>query len=284
MISSDEYTGQQGKHIKYHGRSRGVHGYGYICQVDGKQSHYISGPKIEEAVKGRIRQLFATSEDKFWERLNQINGVNRPQLEAELKAQTAKLSKVLQHQAQLEERKMDGLEQGVYDLMFTKFHAQQIAIEAGIKETQAQIASADNAKELAASFEQIKSNFTDVLNGLKPNPIFEIPDPESNTRWRQLLEALDVRIHFGAEFTIETEEQTAERHKGEIPIKYTDGAPEWDETKLIRWDESDDSTFFDVLNFPPYDTLAYMTLRGGLLLQPQKLANIASVKPWSVCR
>jgi DNA invertase Pin-like site-specific DNA recombinase len=289
MISSDEYAGRQGKHIKYHGRSRGVHGYGYICEVDGKQSHYISGEKLEEAVKSRIRQLFATSQDKFWKRLNEINRVNRPQLEAELKAQMAKLSKVLQHQAQLEERKMDGLEQRVYDLMFTKYHTQQVAIEAGIKETQSQIASADNAKELAASFEGIKEHFMDVLNGCLLDSDGNVTDimfdshPEYNTRWRQLLEALDVKIHIGGEFTIETEEQTAERHKGETPVKFTDGMPEWDEAKLVRWDESDNSTFFDVLNFPPYDTLAYMTLRGGLLLQPQKIANIASAEPWSVC-
>ena len=288
MIESDAHLGRQGKHIKYHGRSLPKHEYGYICEINDKQTHFVNGTKLEEAVKGRIRRLFATSQDKFWQRLNQINGVNRPQLEVELKAQTVKLSKVLQQQAKLEERKMDTerpLGQGAYDLLYTKFHALQASIEAGIKETQSQIASADNAKEMAASFDGIKERFMDVLNDRLLDSDGNVTDimfsdhPEYNTRWRQLLEALDLKIHLDCQFTIETEEQAAERHKGEIPLRITDGEPEWDERKITHWDESDDNTFFDVLNFPPYDTMAYMTLRGGLLLQSEKLASIASGEP-----
>jgi len=287
MILSDDNIGRQGHLIRYHGRPTGNE-YGYILEVDGERSHFINGPKIEEAVKGRIRQLFATSGPKFWERLNELNNVNRPQLEVELKAQTAKLSKVLQRQAQLEERKMDTekpLNQDTYDLLYTKFHAQQIAIEAGIKETQSQIASADNMKETAASFEGIKERFMDVLNDFVLDSDGNATDlmfsahPEYNKRWRELLEALNVKVQIGGKFTIETEKQAAERHRGDVPVGGNILEPEWNESKLLDWDKTEDYGFVDLLTYPT-DRAAILTLSGGLLLQPEKIASIASGEPW----
>lgn len=279
MIYCHQHVGVKGNFIKYHGRPL-KDSYGYCCPGDNRQHNFINGPVIEREIKTKIRNLFERSAPKFWERITQLEKTNKPQLETDLKKQTAQLSKVLQRQAQLEERRMEGLDAAVYDLLYTKFHTQRIAIEAGIKETQSQIASAENAREKAASFEIIKQNFIDILHDYIIGPDGTVDDimfdthPDYNVRWRQLLEALDLKVHMGVVLEEETEDHVRERLKDKKPI-----APgEWDESNYTKfWDESD-ADYEQFINFPPYAQFVYFTIRGGLTIPPKQINDIALAK------
>jgi hypothetical protein len=185
MIDADEHLGRQGKHIKYHGHSLPKHDYGYICEINDRQTHFISGLKLENAVRSAISNLFESESPAFWQKMNNLQKINRPELEAELKKQQTKLSKALQNEAKLEEGRITGqVKPEIYPLLNAKFTVERKAIEEGLRETQSQLDSAFQIEEKIESFDEIRTQF------LKNQKNF------TETQWRDLLETLDCQIRI----------------------------------------------------------------------------------------
>ena len=185
MIDADGHYGRQGKNIKYHGHSLPKHDYGYSCDINDRQTHFISGKKLEEAVKAAISNLFECESPSFWQKMTNLQKINRPDLEAELKKQQAKLSKAIHNEAALEVRSFESdMEPEVYELARAKLHVTRMAIEEGLKETQEQLDSAFQIEEKIESFDEIRTKFLENQKNF------------TEVQWRDLLETLDCRIRI----------------------------------------------------------------------------------------
>lgn len=182
MIECDEHVGIRGNHRKYHGKlSHDT--FGYICPVN--QHHFVTGPILEKAVKNTIINLFKWQQSDFWQKFNDLEKINKPQLESELKKQQAKLSKALQNEAKLEERHINGeIDNQVYELLHVKFHTQRKALENGTIEIQRQLEATNDIDSKVAALKDIRKHFL--------NDVEKFTDKQ----WRILLEKLDCQIRI----------------------------------------------------------------------------------------
>jgi len=271
MIDSNEHLGRQGKHIKYHGHSLPKHDYGYICEINDRQTHFISGLKLENAVKSAISNLFESESPEFWQKMNNLQKINRPELEAELKKQQTKLSKALQNEAKLEEGRITGqVKPEIYPLLNAKFTVERKAIEEGLREVQNQLDSAFQIEDKIESFGEIRTQF------LKNQKNF------TEAQWRDLLETLDCQIRiFKPDESDLVEDFTAEPFENdearETVRKFLeDGYNNSDSPEMIAAERF-------ILNNDVVSLLhkfnAIMTLKGPYKV-PQKIRDIGLSEPW----
>jgi hypothetical protein len=249
--------------------------YDYRCVV-GKCHFSIDGRKIERVVMDTIKKLFSRTDKPFWQKIEQLEKIDMPLLDNQLKKQQQKLTQTNQLIANLEERKMktgigaDNLTPDTYELLSNKWRTQLLNIQKDIQELENQIAQNHLAQEKARSFEKIKADFMDVLNGYLPDGdiLFE-PDP---IKWRQLLEALSVEIHVLDNTRKQTEAQFLEQVKREGK-EVTKG--NWDDIPP-DWENSDDNNYGYVLEMDGSDHLLVMTLKGALVAPTETIAAVSS--------
>ena len=277
MIESDEHIGRQGKPIKYHGRSLPKNGYGYICEINDRQTHFISGKKLEEAVKTAINNLFESENPSFWQKMNNLEKINRPELEAELKKQQAKLAKAYQNEAKLEEGRITGqVKPEIYGLLNAKFTVQRKAIEGGLHEIQEQLDNASQIEEKIEYFGDIRAKF------LKNAKSF------TDVQWRELLETLDCRIRIFKQeesdlvedFTLEPFENDEAR---ETVRKFLeDGYDDSDSPQMTAAERFILNNKADVVSLL-HKFNAIMILKGPYRV-PQKIADIGLEQPLRASR
>jgi hypothetical protein len=273
MIESDEHIGRQGKPIKYHGHSLPKHDYGYICEINDRQTHFISGAKLEQAVKTSITTLFESESPSFWQKMNNLEKINRPELEAELKKQQAKLSKTNQNEATFEIRALD-MQQDVYELARAKLRVQRKAIEEGLKDIQDQLDSASQIEEKIEYFGDIRAKF------LKNAENF------TDVQWRGLLETLDCQIRIFAPEDEDTLFDNVQSFRSEAyyhnqpvdqPTKHKWNIPRnshvWTPTEQYILNNNKDVTCL------LHKFNAVMILKGPYRV-PQKIAGIGLGEPW----
>ncbi len=270
MIDCDEHISSKGKHIRYHGQPINK-GYGYACTgTDGHRHHYIQGAKIEQAVKAAITNIFESENPSFWQKINNLEKVNRPQLELELKKQQAKLDKANQDEATLEVHAIQsGMKPPVYELARGKLHVTRMAIEQGLKDTQEQLLNAYQSEEKMQSFNEIREKF--LINAGK----------FTDSQWRDLLETLDCQIRifqpeqyglvedFAWESFENDEQQETVRKFEEDSINNSD-SPEM--TPLLRFIFNNDM----VSSLRKFN--AIMTLKGPYKV-PQQIRDIGLAIP-----
>jgi hypothetical protein len=248
MIECEEHIGSKGKHLKYRGCP--LHGsYGYACDGGDEHSrhHFIQGPKIEEAVKKAFRELFASplTAGTLWENISNLDKINKPELEAELKKLQSKLSKAYQNEAKLEESRINGLKSEVWELLNTKFQVQRKALEEGIRETQNLLDSASANEVKAASWKEIKDRFIVGSNKF------------TQTQWRNLLEEVSCRI-------LVISSQNAD---------WSQILESFDKTSEIPRKLKMESEYHAAITFL-HDFDAIMFLKAPYQVQPQKVADI----------
>jgi len=182
MVQCEEHLTDKGKHKVFHGRPW-HNSFGYICPGTDKPHHFIKGEELERTIKSALKYLFSIADSELWQHVAGIEKVNRPELEAELKKQQAKLSQILKKEAMLLDDKYNGkTSQDVFDLLHGKYNTERKGIESGILETQQQIESTDRIEEKIESLKDIRDRF------LKNTKEF------TDKQWRSLLEELDCRI------------------------------------------------------------------------------------------
>jgi hypothetical protein len=271
MIESDENIGRQGKPVKYHGRSLPGHGYGYVVQVDGKQSHYITGKKLEDAVKKSLTDIFESEGPSFWQKMNNLQKINIPELETELKKQQAKLAKAYQNEATFEIRALD-MQKDVYELARAKLHVTRMSIEEGLKDIQDQIDSASHIEETIVYFDDIRTKF------LKNAKNF------TDIQWRELLETLDCQIRIFKQgssdlvedFTLVPFENDDDREPVYEFLK--DNYADSDSPELRAAEKFILNSKTDVVTLL-HEFDAVMLLKGPYRV-PQKVASIGLSEPW----
>jgi hypothetical protein len=187
MIECDIHLTIKGKHKVYHSYPL-PHSYSYFCSgEDGHRHNFISGEKFESAVKKVLTDLFESENPRFWQKLTNLEKINRPQLEADLKKQQGKLAKSLQNEAVLEARFISGQTRAeVYELLHAKFNTERRAIEEGLQDIQKQLDAAADIEAKVQSFDEIRTQF--LANS----------ENFTHSQWRALLEALDCRIRVFA--------------------------------------------------------------------------------------
>jgi hypothetical protein len=248
LIESNEYIGKRGGHVKYHGRSLPNHGYGYICEVNNKTTHYISGPALEATVMVAITNLFESESSSFWQKMNNLEKINRPELEAELLKQQAKLQKTNEAQADIEIRKTEMLSD-VYELARAKLNVQRKALEERQREIQDQLESASNIEEKSQSFDEIRNQF--LANAGK----------FTDSQWRLLLETLECRIRI-----VEKSAETA-----------TDPYFTKLEQFLFANYKLNNKVIDAACLLKDFDAVMFIT---APFRNPEKIAGIASGEPW----
>ena len=270
MIMCQEHFNVKGEYRKYHGRPLRS-SYGYVCPGAGSGGHnFIDGKKLEQSVKDAINSVFLNQNSSLWQKISELEKVNRPQLEADLKKQQVALSKIFRNEASIEERHLNNdIIDEVYDLLRTKFNLQQKAIESGIRETQQQLDATNQIQDKVKSWNEIRDQF------MKNTGKF------TDSQWRYLLESLDCRIHIA-------------KSSQEIPEDFADNKPmpimDYQEirgysTKVEQGKASPrrrhvfkkDVAYACGLN----KFNAVMYLKSPSIIQPQTISDIGLSIPWN---
>jgi hypothetical protein len=218
----------------------------------------VHGNKIEAAVKAKVREIFAGTDQSFWQRFVRLDKVNLPKLRKELVEKKKKKQKIIDAQTNLV-KNLASVSPKDFDPEAIKgatasLHTELAMMDKNLADLENQIAEADAVAEKVSSFLSIKERFADVLNG------------NDNARWRELLIALDCHIvvyHSGGERVT-----TSITHKEGLSIS----DHEWIEIeKPPLWKENSDIFVTDVL---PFNRMI-MVLRGGRKVQPEKIMAIS---------
>jgi hypothetical protein len=218
----------------------------------------VHGNKIEAAVKAKVREIFAGTDQSFWQRFVRLDKVNLPKLQKELVEKKKKRQKIVAAQTNLV-KNLASVSPKDFDPEAIKgatasLNTELAMMDKHIADLENQIAEADAVAEKVSSFLSIKKRFADVLNG------------NDNARWRELLIALDCHIvvyHSGGERVT-----TSINHKEMLFIS---------DHELIEiekppvWKENSDIFVTDVL---PFNRMI-MVLRGGRKVQPEKIIAIS---------
>ena len=151
-----------------------------------QESHSVHGDKIEVAVKAKVREIFTGTDQSFWQRFVRLDNLNKPKLEKELVDKKKKKQKIIDAQTNLV-KNLAALSSVEFNPEAIKgatasLNTELAMIDKGITDLENQIAEADSVAEKVSSFLTIKERFATVLSG------------NDNTRWRDLLIALDCRI------------------------------------------------------------------------------------------
>jgi len=265
LVECQQHVGARGQHLKYHGRPL-KNSYGYICEASGHPHNFIDGPKLEKFAKNSVYWLFALDiKDKddrqtLWDKIQNLEKVNRSQLEVELKEKQTKLAKIFKKEALLEDSKFEGkTDEQVYDLLHTQYHMERLDIESGIKETQSLLDSTDRIAEKVESWQAIREKFLDKA-------ACEFTD----SQWRELLVEVDCRILISSNSDINWESAFGNKDHKHFP-------PE-----ISELFEKEVGTHDEAWNLPGLN--AVMFLNSPLQLQPQNIHTIAFPEPGRTVR